>query len=86
MQMNVREDPASTHIHARIWLGTIDVSAKRAGLGRTVTTTSMIVWGSANMELLALILSMTTIVPASLDTQVNVTYLQNLSHYFYFLY
>jgi hypothetical protein len=75
MQMNVREDPASMHTHARTWLETTDASAKRAGLGRTVTTTSMTVWGSANMELLALIWSMTTTVPASLDTQVDDTYL-----------
>lgn len=84
MQMNVREDPVSMLTHAWIWLGTIDASAKKAGLEKTVTRTSMIAWGSASMELHALIWSMTTTVPASLDTQVNVIYLQNLS-YFYFL-
>lgn len=69
--MNVREDLASMHIHAKIWLGTIVASAKRAGLERTVTITSMTVWGSANMELLALTWSMTTIVLVNQDTQVN---------------
>lgn len=74
MQTNVREDHVSMHTHAKIWLGTIDASAKRAGLGKTVTITSMIVWGSANMELLALIWSTTITVPVSLGTQVNVTH------------
>lgn len=73
MQMNVREDLASTHIHAKIWLGTIVASAKRVGLERTVIITSMTVWGSANMELLALTWSMTTIVLVNQDTQVNIT-------------
>jgi hypothetical protein len=73
MQMNVKEDLASMHIHAKIWLGTIVASAKRAGLERTVTITSMTVWGSANMELLALTWSMTTIVPVNRDTRVNIT-------------
>jgi hypothetical protein len=72
MQMNVREDPASTHTHARTWLETTDASAKKVGLERTVTITSMIVWGSASMGLLALTWSMTTTVPVSLDIQVNI--------------
>jgi hypothetical protein len=73
MQMNVREDLASMHILAKIWLETTDASAKRAGLERTVTITSMIVWGSANMELLVLTWSMTTIVPVNQGTRVNIT-------------
>lgn len=71
--MNVREDLASMHILAKIWLETTDASAKRAGLERTVTITSMIVWGSANMELLVLTWSMTTIVPVNQGTRVNIT-------------
>jgi hypothetical protein len=73
MQMNVKEDPVSTHILARTWLETIDASARRAGLVRTVTITLMIAWDNANMELLVLIWSMTITVPVSLDTQVNIT-------------
>lgn len=73
MQMNVKEDLASMHIHAKIWLETIVANAKRAGLERTVTITSMTVWGSANMELLASTWSMTTIVLVNQDTQVNTT-------------
>jgi hypothetical protein len=77
MQMNVKEGPVSMHIHARTWLEIIDANARRAGLVKTVTITSMIVWDSVNMELHVLIWSMTIIAPVSLDTQVNITDLQD---------
>jgi hypothetical protein len=73
MQMNVKEDPVSMHILAKTSLGIIDASARRAGLVKTVTIISTTVWGNANMELLALIWSMTITVPVSLDTLVNIT-------------